>query len=51
MKVKQIVTYLIVAFLVWFVIKQPGSAGHIINNIGTFLSTAASGFGHFISSI
>jgi hypothetical protein len=50
-RLKQILTYLIVAFVVWFVIKEPGSAGHIINNIGTFLSSAATGFGHFISSI
>jgi hypothetical protein len=50
-KVKQILTYLIVAFLIWFVIKEPGNAGHIINNVGGFLSSAATGFGHFISSI
>jgi hypothetical protein len=48
---KTILGWAAVAFIVWFVIEQPTNAGHIVHNIGTFLSTAASGFSHFVASI
>lgn len=51
MSLKTILGWAAVAFIVWFVVEQPANAGHIVHNIGTFLSTAASGFSHFVSSI
>lgn len=51
MKPKQIVTYLVIAFVIWWLIQQPTSAGHLIHNIGALLSQAAHGMSTFISSI
>jgi len=48
---KTILGYVVVAFAVWWVIQQPTSAAHLVHNIGTFLSTAANGLSHFVSSI
>jgi hypothetical protein len=39
------------AFLVWWVVTQPTHAAHLVHNIGTFLTTAASGLSHFVTSI
>jgi hypothetical protein len=49
--VKQIAGYALIAFLLWWIIQQPTSAAHLVHNIGTFLSTAANGLSHFVSSI
>ena len=51
MNVKQIAGYALIAFLLWWIIQQPTSAAHLVHNIGTFLSTAANGLSHFVSSI
>lgn len=51
MKPKQIITYLAIAFVIWWLIQQPASAGHLIHNIGTLLSQAAHGMSTFIASI
>jgi hypothetical protein len=48
---KTIAGWAAVAFIVWWVIQQPTSAAHLVHNIGTFLSTAATGLSHFVSSI
>ncbi len=40
-----------VAFIVWWVIEEPTSAAHLVNNIGHFLATAAAGISSFVSSI
>jgi hypothetical protein len=48
---KTILGWAAVAFIVWWVIEQPDSAAHLVHNIGSFLSTAASGISHFVSSI
>jgi len=48
---KTILGYAVVAFLLWWIIKEPTSAAHLVTNIGDFLSSAASGFSHFVSSI
>jgi hypothetical protein len=48
---KQIATYAAIAFVVWWIIQQPTNAAHLVHNIGTFLSTAATGLSHFVSSI
>jgi hypothetical protein len=48
---KTIAGWAAVAFIVWWVIEQPTAAAHLGHNIGTFLSTAASGLSSFVSSI
>jgi hypothetical protein len=48
---KTILGYAVVAFLVWWIIKEPTSAAHLVTNIGNFLSTSAAGLSHFVSSI
>jgi hypothetical protein len=40
-----------IAFVLWWVIQEPTNAAHLVHNIGTFLSTAASGLSHFVASI
>ena len=51
MKLKTILTYAGVAFLLWWVIQQPTAAAHLVHNIGTLLSTAAHGLSQFVASI
>ena len=51
MSLKTILGYVAAAFVVWWIVKEPTSAAHLVTNIGNFLSTAASGFSHFVSSI
>lgn len=51
MNLKTIAGYAVIAFVVWWVIKEPTSAAHLVTNIGNFLSTSASGFSHFVSSV
>ena len=48
---KQILTYAAVAFVVWWVIQQPTAAAHLVHNIGSLLTTAATGLSHFVASI
>ena len=47
MKLSKILTYVAIAFVVWWVIQQPTSAAHLVHNIGTLLSSAAHGFVEF----
>ena len=51
MKPRQILLYLFIAFVIWWVIQQPTNAAHLVHNIGTLLSSAANGLSHFVSSI
>ncbi|HWG12217.1 MAG TPA: hypothetical protein VG268_02985 [Streptosporangiaceae bacterium] len=51
MKPKQLVGYAAIAFVLFFVIKDPAGAAHIINNIGNFLSSLARGFSSFLSNL
>jgi hypothetical protein len=50
-KPKQLLTYAIIAFAVWWVIQQPTNAAHLIHNVGTLLSSAATGLSNFITKI
>jgi len=50
-KLKSILGWLALAFVIWWVIEQPTGAAHIVHNIGVFLSTAASGLSHFFASV
>jgi hypothetical protein len=49
--VKTLTSYAVIAFVAWWVIKEPASAAHLVTNVGNFLSSAASGVSHFVSSI
>ena len=51
MKPRQILTYALIAFAIWWVIQQPTSAGHLMHNIGALLSQAAHGLSNFVASI
>ena len=51
MKLSKILTYLLIAFVIWWVIQQPTSAAHLVHNIGDLLSTAAHGLSNFVASI
>jgi hypothetical protein len=50
-KPRQILTYLLIAFVIWWVIQEPTSAGHLVHNIGSLLSQAAHGMSSFVASI
>jgi hypothetical protein len=50
-KPKQLLGYAVIAFILFFVIKDPTGAAHTINNIGNFLSSVARGFSEFLSSL
>jgi hypothetical protein len=51
LKLKTIIGYAVVAFLLFFVIKDPGGAAHIVQDIGNFLSSVARGFSSFLDSL
>ena len=51
MKLSKILTYVIIAFIIWWVIQQPTSAAHLVHNIGALLSEAAHGLSNFVASI
>ena len=51
MKLKTILGWLAVAFLLFFVIKNPTGAAHIVNDIGNFLSSVAHGLTDFFTSL
>jgi hypothetical protein len=48
---KQILTYLVIEFIIWWVIQEPTNAAHLVHNIGTLLTDAANGLSRFVSSI
>jgi hypothetical protein len=50
-KLSRILTYVAIAFVIWWVIQQPTSAAHLVHNIGTLLSEAAHGLSNFVASI
>ena len=51
MKPKQILTYLLIAFVIWWVIQQPTNAAHLVHNVGTLLTRLANGLSNFVSTI
>jgi ABC-type glucose/galactose transport system permease subunit len=50
-KLSKILTYVVIAFIIWWVIQQPTSAAHLVHNIGALLSEAAHGLSSFVASI
>jgi hypothetical protein len=51
LNLKQLLGYAVIAFLLFFVIKDPSGAAHIVNDIGNFLSSVARGFSSFLDSL
>ncbi len=51
MKLGTILKWVALAFLVWWIIQEPTNAAHLVHNIGTLLSSAATGLSHFVTSI
>ena len=51
MKLSKILTYVVIAFIIWWVIQQATSAAHLVHNIGALLSEAAHGLSNFVASI
>ena len=51
MKLKTILGYAAIAFILFFVIKYPTAAAHVVNNIGNFLASAARGIAQFFASL
>jgi hypothetical protein len=50
-KLSKIITYLAIAFIIWWVIEEPEAAAHLVHNIGALLSDAAHGLSEFVASI
>jgi hypothetical protein len=50
-KLKTVLTWAAVAFVLWWIIQQPASAAHLVHNIGSILTTAAHGLSSFIASL
>jgi len=48
---KTVLGWAAVAFLIWWVIQQPTSAAHLVHDIGSLLTEAATGISHFIASL
>jgi hypothetical protein len=50
-KPKTIFGWLAIAFVLFYVIKDPSGAAHIIHDIGNFLTSVATGFTNFFNSL
>jgi hypothetical protein len=50
-KLGNILKWVVIAFVVWWIIQEPTNAAHLVHNIGTLLSSAATGLSHFVASI
>ncbi len=51
MKLRQILTYALIAFAIWWVVQEPTNAAHLIHNIAGLLTTAAHGLSNFVAQI
>lgn len=50
MNLKSILGWLAIAGVVWWMIRQPAGAEHVVHNIGAFLTSAAHGLSNFFAS-
>jgi hypothetical protein len=48
---KKVVTWLVVAFVVWFVIQAPEQSAQLVKNAGQALGAAATSLAQFVGSI
>lgn len=51
MNLKKVVTWLVVAFVVWFVIQAPEQSAQMVKNAGEALGNAASSLAQFVGSL
>ena len=51
MNAKKVITWLVVAVVVFYVIKSPDSSAHIVRNAGQALGDAASSLAKFVGSL
>ena len=51
MNLKKVVTWLVVAFVVWFVIQAPEQSAQLVKNAGEALGNAASSLATFVGSL
>ena len=51
MTLKKVVTWLVVAFVVWFVIQAPEQSAQMVKNAGQALGDAAASLAQFVGSI
>lgn len=49
MTLRQVLGWLAVCFVVWFIVKEPEQAAHAVKGIGGFLTIVATGIGAFFS--
>jgi hypothetical protein len=50
-RMKRMVTWGLVAFLVFYVVTQPGDAAGVMRSIGNGLRSIAVGLGNFVSNL
>jgi hypothetical protein len=48
---KKVVTWLVVAFVIWFVIQAPEQSAQLVKNAGEALGNAAHSLAQFVGSI
>lgn len=48
---KKVLGWALLAFLIWFIVTQPGEAAAIMQSLGNGLENIAVGFGNFISGL
>jgi large-conductance mechanosensitive channel len=48
---KKVITWLVVAFVVWFVIQAPEQSAQMVKNAGQALGNAASSLAQFVGSL
>ncbi|WP_199584502.1 hypothetical protein [Blastococcus sp. TF02A-30] len=51
MNLKKVLTWLVVAFVVWYVIQAPESSAEMVRNAGEALGDAASSLAAFVTSL
>ncbi|MCW2582412.1 MAG: uncharacterized protein JWQ53_1202 [Klenkia sp.] len=51
MNLKKVLTWLVVAFVLFYVIQQPEDSADIVRNAGTALGDAASSLASFVGSL
>ena len=49
--VKKVITWLVVAFVVFYVIQAPEASAQLVRNVGHALGSAASSLSAFVSSL
>ena len=51
MNLKKVITWLVIAFAVWYVIQNPQGSADIVRNAGTALGDAATSLSEFVGSL